>query len=159
MISSEETNFERIEKYWKQFLKYHPEYTGTEIPQSFYFCDNEKDANECADLVVQSVKRATSTSLRYFEKQKERFPKVEDLYIITDWFGNPKAVVEVKKVEILRFEEITSEHAYIEGEGDKSLDYWRRVHWEYYTREMKQWNEQPTEQMLIVYEQFDRIWK
>ena len=158
MISSEETNLQRTKNYWRQFLEHHPEHEGYAIPQSFYFCDNEKDANGCADLVVKSIKRATSTSLRYFEKHKEKLPKVEDLYIITDWSGNPQALVKVKKVEVLQFQEITTEHAYIEGEGDKSLDYWRKVHWEYYTREMKQWNEQPTEQMLIVYEQFDRIW-
>lgn len=148
---------ERIENYWNQFLKMNPEYIEREIPQSFYFCDNEKDANECTDLVVKKIKRATSTSLRFFEKRKEKIPEIGQFYIITDWEGNPKALVEVKNVEILKFEEITSEHAYIEGEGDKSLDYWRRVHWDYYTREMKQWNEHPTEQMLIVYEQFDRI--
>ena len=129
MISSGKHNAERIENYWKRFLEHHPEYSGAaEIPKSFYFCDNEKDANECADLVVKSIKRATATSLRYFEKHKEKSPKVEDLYIITDWSGNPQPLVKVKKVEVLQFQEITAEHAYIEGEGDKSLDYWRKVH-------------------------------
>lgn len=43
-----------IDSFWKEFQNKIPEYSGLKTPQSYYFCDNEKDANECAELVSKS---------------------------------------------------------------------------------------------------------
>lgn len=37
---------------------------------SFYFCDNKKDANECAELALRGEKRATASSLFYYPMDK-----------------------------------------------------------------------------------------
>ncbi|MEJ5091698.1 hypothetical protein [Sphingobacterium faecium] len=37
-----------LNKYWKEFQHEMPEYKQLEIPQSYYFCDNAKHADECA---------------------------------------------------------------------------------------------------------------
>ena len=55
--------------------------------------------------------------------------------------------------------QITEEYAKIEGEGDKSLEYWREVHWNYYTREMQSSGEKPSESMILLCEYFEAIWK
>lgn len=68
-----------------------------EMPISF--CDNEIDADECAELVEKGIKRATATSLWWFEKNNESLPKVGDQYIVTDWSGNAKAIIETTKIE------------------------------------------------------------
>ena len=39
-----------------------------ETPSSFYFCDNKKDADQCAELVVKGIKQATATSLWWYKK-------------------------------------------------------------------------------------------
>ena len=54
---------------------------------------------------------------------------------------------------------IHTEHARIEGEGDKSLEYWKKVHWDYYTRELEPFNRVPRESMIIVFEQFELLYK
>jgi uncharacterized protein YhfF len=77
--------------------------------------------------------------------------------VVTDWYKIAKAIVEVVKVEQTPFNLITDEYAAIEGEGDKSLEYWKKVHWEYYSREMEEFDEKPTEDMVIVCEQFKTI--
>jgi len=132
--------------------------TQKEIP-SFYFCDNEKDANECAALVLSGDKRATASCLWSYEINKEDLPKEQDIYIVTNWAGLAQCVIEVEKVEITPFARITSEFAEIEGEGDKSLEYWRRVHWDFYHREMAGSNYEPSEDMLIVCEYFKVVYK
>jgi uncharacterized protein YhfF len=48
------------------------------IPPSFYICDNEIDANECAELVVKEIKQATATSLWWYEKNNEPLPNIGD---------------------------------------------------------------------------------
>lgn len=126
---------------------------------SFYFCDNEKDANECADLVLQRKKRATATSLWWYEINGEELPKVYDKYIVTNWQGMALCVIEVERVEIVPFNEITSMFAETEGEGDKSLEHWKKVHWDYYHRELDGSKFEPKENMLIVCEYFRVIFQ
>ena len=151
-------NKQSVENLWSDFIKDNPENKNKDTPISFYFCDNKKDADECAELVVKGIKRATATSLWWFEKNNEILPKIGDQYIVTDWDGNAKAVIETIKIEQVSYNKITSEFAEIEGEGDKSLEYWKRVHKDYYTREMKPYNEQFDEKMIIVCEQFKAIY-
>ena len=105
-----------IEKFSNKFISSNPDYCSKAIPQSYYFCDNKKDADECADLVVKDIKKATATSLWYFEQHNEILPKVGDLAIVTDWTGNPKAIIETTKIKHVAFNEITAEFAEIEGE-------------------------------------------
>tara|TARA_B110001452_G_scaffold161564_1_gene134495 strand:- start:95 stop:565 length:471 start_codon:yes stop_codon:yes gene_type:complete len=145
------------ETLWNDFLDKYPNNKTKDKPISFYFCDNEKDANECAELVVKEIKQATATSLWWFEKNNEALPKVGDQYIITDWNGSAKAIIETIKVELTPYNKITSEFAKSEGEGDKSLEYWKKVHQAYYSREMQPYNERFNENMIIICEYFKTI--
>lgn len=153
-----EKNKKSVEVLWNKYIAENTEKKDIKTPLSFYFCDNEFDANDCADLVVKGIKRATATSLWWFEKNNEPLPKVGNQYIITDWNGNAKAVIETTKIEQVPYNKITSEFAEIEGEGDKSLEYWKKVHKDYYTREMKPFNEEFDENMIIVCEQFKTVY-
>lgn len=150
---------ESVYSMWDAFIKAKPEYKDKSFDDSFYFCDNETDAQECATLVQQGIKKATSTSVWWFEKFNEAFPEVGNIYIITDWYKIAKAIVKVNQIDRVAFKDITEEYAAIEGEGDKSLKYWRKSHWEYYGREMAEFNDTPTEDMEIICEQFELIWK
>ncbi|MBE8720808.1 ASCH domain-containing protein [Sphingobacterium pedocola] len=145
-------------EYWKKFQSSNPEYRNIKQPQSFYFCDNKEDADACVELVVQKIKRATSPSVWWFEKNNEELPRVGDIAIVTNWEGEPRAIIKTTKVEIVKFKNITPEYAYTEGEGDKSLDYWKKVHLDYYKREMEELGEYPNEEMEIVCEYFETIW-
>lgn len=148
-----------LNKYWKEFQHEMPEYKKLEIPQSYYFCDNAKDAHECAELVRKGIKRATTHSLSGLEINKEKLPAIGDLSIVTDWHGMPKAITKTVKVEIVKYKDITAEYAFIEGEGDKSLSYWQRVHWDYYTRELSDLGLKPFQDMKLVCEYFETIWQ
>jgi uncharacterized protein YhfF len=154
-----EKNKKSVEALWSNYVHENPEHKNLKRPNSFYFCDNEFDANECADLVVKGIKKATATSLWWFKKNNEPLPKVGNQYIITDWNGNAKAIIETIKIEQVPYHKVTAEFAKIEGEGDKTLAYWKKVHKAYYTREMKQFNEQFNENMIIVCEQFKTVYK
>jgi len=142
---------------WEAFMEQNPDYKDKQLDEWFNFCDNEKDAKECAQLTLDGIKQATSTSLWWFEKFHADLPEVGNIYVVTDWYKIAKAIVEVVKVDQVPFNEITEEYAAIEGEGDKSLEYWKKVHWEYYSREMEEFGEKPTEDMIIVCEQFRTI--
>lgn len=142
---------------WEAFTKANPEHLDNQPTEWFNFCDNEKDAKECAQLTREGIKQATSTSLWWFEKNHADLPEVGNIYVVTDWYKIAKAIVKVVKVEQTPYNQITEEYAAIEGEGDKSLAYWKKVHWDYYSREMEEFDEKPTEDMVIVCEQFETI--
>ena len=142
---------------WKEFITENQEYKSIKTPPSWYFCDNEIHANACANLVVQKIKQATSSSWWYYQKHNEKLPEIDDINVVTDWNGIAKAIIITNKVVNIAFNEITEEYAKIEGEGDKSLAYWKKVHWAFFTREMEPFGEKPTEDMNIICEEFETI--
>lgn len=143
---------------WNDFIRQHPEYQKKSMPEAWYFCDTKKDANECADLVIQGIKQATSTSLWWYTHHNYPIPIIGDLAIVTDWDGKAQAIIETTKIEHVAYKDVSEKYAAIEGEGDKSLAYWKKVHWAYYTREMEPYGAQPSEDMIIICEQFKTIW-
>lgn len=127
-------------------------------PSSWHFCDNEADANACVELVRRGIKTATAPSLWHFELRDEPLPKPGDLHVVTDWAGEAQCVIRTVSVEIVPFNEVSAEHAAAEGEGDRSLAFWRRVHWDYYHRELEGSPFTPREDMPIVCERFQMVY-
>ncbi len=89
-----------------------------------------------------------------YEILEMEMPKVGNLAVITDWDDNPACVIEVIRVEVSPFDEVDEKHAYNEGEGDRSLEYWRMVHWEAFSAVCEEMGTQPSEKMLVVREEF-----
>lgn len=151
-------NHNTIEQFWIKYQSQNAEFRNIKTPISYYFCDNEKDANECTELVLKGIKQATTHSLVGLNLNNESLPQVDDLAIITNWDGIPKAIVRTIKVEIVKLGDITAEYALIEGEGDKSLSYWNEVHWDYYIRELAAYSLRPSPEMEVVCEYFETIY-
>ncbi len=150
-------NRKALKDFWNTFQKLQL-VKSTKIPESYFFCDNEKDANACAELVVKGIKQATATSLWWFKKYKRPLPKIGDQAIITNWHGTPKAIIQTTKITLTPYHKITQDFAETEGEGDKSLAYWRSVHKAYYKREMEPYGDKFHKNMIIVCEHFKTIY-
>lgn len=71
-----------------------------------------------------------------FEHSNDALPRVGDLNILTDWSGKAVCIIRTTNVQILPLNEITEAHAQIEGEGDGSLAWWSKAHWDYYHHEL-----------------------
>lgn len=95
--------------------------------------------DELIDLVLKGEKTAT-TSL-YSEYSKEDIPKIGDKSIIIYSDGKDACLIENKNVLITEFKNITSEIAFLEGEGDKSLNYYQKEHQELFKQINKNFNE------------------
>ena len=68
-------------------------------------------------------------------------------------------MIRTTSVKLIPYFSIREEHARKEGEGDKSLDYWKKTHWDYYTRELTQLGAGPTDSMIVVFEEFEMLYK
>lgn len=148
---------ESVELMWNEFLAANPAYAGRYYA-SWYFCDTKECADEFADLVKKGIKRGTASLYYWYESGKEKLPLPGELSIVTDWEGEACCIILSRKITILPFCNVTEEMAAIEGEGDKSLQYWRNAHISFFSRDLKNTDMQFDENMLIVFEEFDKIY-
>lgn len=142
---------------WGDYLDKHLENAFHEAPKTDFLGDNEKDANELAALVKKGIKKATSHSLLGLQYRNEPLPKIGDFLVVTNWAGDAQCIVQTTAVTLKPYFSIDSSFAALEGEGDKSLEYWKKVHWDYYTRELEAFDRLPRESMIIVCEEFERV--
>jgi len=56
------------------------------------------------------------------------------------------------------FNEVGDDHAYLEGEGDRSLRYWQEVHWDFFSEECKEIAKDPHEKMPVLCERFKIVY-
>ncbi len=97
-------------------------------PPDWSFGGTAEQADELLALVLDGTKTATASALWDYEAEEEELPQAGDLAIITDGGGHPRALIAVTDVQVVPFDQVTAEHAYAEGEGDRSLEFWREVH-------------------------------
>nr|WP_062519643.1 ASCH domain-containing protein [Demequina silvatica] len=101
-------------------------------PEAWCFGVTAGTADGLLELVLAGVKTGTASSLRDYADEGEAVPEAGTLSIILDGSGRPRALVETTAVDVVPFTEVTPEHAALEGEGDRSLEYWRAVHEEFW---------------------------
>jgi uncharacterized protein YhfF len=146
-----------IQPFWKSFEATIGHDASSLFYESFHFDDNEKDANELGDLVLQGQKRATAGLLWANEMNDKPIPRVGDLSVVTNWQQEPLCIIETTQVEIVPYEEVSEAFAAVEGEGDGSLRYWREVHWLYFSRECQRLGKEPSLRMPIICEHFKMV--
>ena len=82
-----------------------------------------------AALVVLGIKYATASLYDlYALEDEEPMPQEGDYSIILNSKDEAVCVIQTTKLEVIPFDEVDEKQAIGEGEGDKSLAYWRRVH-------------------------------
>jgi uncharacterized protein YhfF len=133
-----------VEKMWTNYLESLGEsHNNTDKTYTaWYFCDNKQDADELAELVLEGTKKATASLYLYYSSENEGLPKEGELSII-----------------IVPFKDVTEEFAQTEGEGDKSLKYWKRAHKNYFSRELIGLGREFNEDILVVCEKFEVVYK
>ncbi|MCT4583817.1 MAG: ASCH domain-containing protein [Peptostreptococcaceae bacterium] len=150
-----------VKEMWHQYLKsINEDVNNTDKKYiSWHFCDNEKDANDLANLTKEGIKRATTSLYYWYEVEGEVLPQVGDLNIITNWNGEAKCIIKTKEINIVPFREVTEEFAKTEGEGDKSLEYWKNAHIKAFSRGLKEVGKEFFEDILVVCEEFELVYK
>jgi uncharacterized protein YhfF len=97
--------------------------------ESFSFGDSPALADELAALVLAGTKTATCSSA-----SDGASTYVGKRMVMLSGSGRPLAVIETEELTQRRFGDVDAAFAYDEGEGDRSLAYWREAHRRYFTR-------------------------
>jgi uncharacterized protein YhfF len=97
--------------------------------ETFSFGDNPALADELADLVLQGTKTATC-----WAASQGLLTEVGKRMVMLDGAARPRAVIETVELTERRFPDVDAAFADDEGEGDRSLAYWRTTHEIYFSR-------------------------
>jgi uncharacterized protein YhfF len=112
--------------------------------RSFAFGDGQRLADELLELVLAGVKTATCST-----EDEPNISTPGERWIVLDGRGDPRCVIESTEVSYRRFGEVDAAFAHDEGEGDRSLAYWRQAHRTYFGRLGKF-----SEDMMLMCERF-----
>ncbi len=112
--------------------------------RSFAFGDSPDLANELLQLVLKGVKTATCST-----EDEPNLSKPGECWIVLDGRGDPRCVIESTEITFRPFNGVDAAFAFEEGEGDRSLAYWRSAHRRYFTR-LGKFNED----MMLMCERF-----
>ena len=117
------------------------------------------NTDSLADLVVRGEKTATASAYALYEIENESLPNVGEHNIILDSQNKAICIIQTTKVYVVEFKEVSKEHAFKEGEGDKSLSYWKKCHRDFFTMCMSGIGKEFSEDMKVVCEEFKVVFK
>lgn len=109
------------------------------------------DADRLLKLVLFGEKTATSSAFAAYEHDNESLPCAGEYSVILDSTGAAKCIIRTTAVYILPFSRVSQVHACKEGEGDKSLESWRRTHQRFFTQELAAIGLEFTEDLSLIH--------
>lgn len=116
------------------------------------------DADGLARLTLAGIKTATSSAHPVYAWEDEPLPEAGEYSVVLDSRDEAVCVILTESVRIVPYRDVGPDHAFREGEGDRSLAYWRQVHERFFTRELAGMGREFTPEMLVVCEEFRRVW-
>ncbi|MCC3669355.1 ASCH domain-containing protein [Terrisporobacter mayombei] len=111
-----------------------------------------------ADLVLKGIKTATSSAYPCYVFEKAPLPPVGGYNLILNTKGEAVCITETIKVYTIPFNQVNEQHAWKEGEFDRTLTSWKKCHSEVFSMELKEIGEEFTENMLVVCEEFKVVY-
>ncbi|MCA2000700.1 MAG: ASCH domain-containing protein [Chloroflexi bacterium] len=150
-----------VEEYWSAFLAAQP--ADSPYRQKSYvaegFGDSARLADELGQLVAGGIKTGTCSSLWEWQAEGNPIPEVGLVTVVLDGKSQPLCIIETVEVAVRNFNEVDADFARAEGEGDLSLEYWRKAHKNFFSRTLPKIGKQFSEDMPLVCERFKLIHK
>ena len=112
------------------------------------------EADLLADLVLKGVKTATASAYDLYALEDEPLPQEGTFDVILDSQGQAVCIVEVTKVSVQPFHQVSADHAYKEGEGDRTLAYWQKLHENLFSKWLHEVGLHFSQDSLVVLEEF-----
>ena len=144
---------QQVAEFWESAR---PQGSETAPPQAWAFGATVAQAGELLALVLAGTKTATASALWDYEADGEPLPAKGQLDIVLDGDGVPRALIRNTSVRVVPFDEVDADHAWLEGEGDRSLETWQQDHESFFTNHASH-DRGFTADMPVVLERFELI--
>jgi uncharacterized protein YhfF len=112
-------------------------------------------ADEGAALILDGTK--TLTSSPFWDYPDGKIPFVGALCVLLDGSQKPRGIVETTRVEIMPFGAITEKMARAYGEGERTVEWWRRVMGAFYRASAARHNAILTDDTPHIWEWFAMV--
>ncbi len=112
-----------------------------------------------AKLVKEGIKTATSSGYIFYELENEDIPQVGEFSVILNSKDEAVCIIQVVRVEVIPFNQVSEEHAYKEGERNRTLQEWRKIHEDFFKHECESAGIAFSEEMLVVCEEFKVVYQ
>lgn len=140
------------EEMWAAYTRFHP------TDASYDAWAFGIAADELADLVLQEKKTATSSAWPLYGLAAEALPEAGEYSVILNAAGEAVCIIRTTDVTVKPFCDVDAAYAALEGEGDLSLDYWRRMHRTFFAAALARAGLVFNEVMPVVCETFELVY-
>ena len=120
--------------------------------------DAPKLKQELLNLILDGKKRASTSLVKESELEGWPEPEVDQYNIVLDGDDKPAAVIRTVSIRRCRFSEVDEEHAYWEGEDERTLESYIREHTKYYTRRGAAVGFEFTPDMEVILDRFELVY-
>lgn len=117
------------------------------------------DPDALARLVLAGEKTATSSAYDLYALEGEPLPQAGKYDVLLNSRDEAICILRTTKVYVTPFHAVTAEHARKEGEGDKSLGYWRQVHEAFFTECLQEAGLLFSPETQVVCEEFEVVFR
>ncbi|VDG21084.1 ASCH domain-containing protein [Lactiplantibacillus mudanjiangensis] len=111
------------------------------------------------DAILAGHKTATTTPLDSYTAEQVAIPQVGDYNVLLNGDMKPVAVLKTVVSELIPFYRISAEHAYHEGDGDRSISNWRELKTEEFTPTLEEHGHQLGPDTPMVSEVFEVVYR
>ena len=108
---------------------------------------------------LRGIKTGTASAEELYKIDNEPIPTEGEYSVILNSRDEAVCVIRTTKVYIVPFCDVSAHHAFCEGEGDRSLAYWRKVHEEFFRDEYAACGLEFSQDIPVVCEEFELLMK
>ncbi len=145
--------------FWENYLS---NALPTQKPENIFVeasqAGNIDITNDLIDLFLQGKKKAGSSLKADFLSENIALPKVNNYWIVLNDKLEPKCILKTINVVENKFKDVPIEIAIAEGEGDLSLEYWRKVHRSFFIPFLDEWGVQNLDNAIVITEYFELVY-
>lgn len=156
-----------VEQLWEEFGS--TVTPGATLTGAVTLGDDTSLINRLADLIVNGTKRAhaelASTSQRtpqvgdYRAVLRADFrPRTPEQRSAIELIGMPVGIIVTTDVQTKPYREVDEQFALDQGEGDRTLAWWHRVHRHQFARQCRERDLEFTDDTPVIFERFELVW-
>src|SRR5690242_7512856 len=142
--------------FWREFAQ-HAGLSDADY-QVVAFGGSPQMATELAALVVAGTKRATASLFRDYQDGRSPQPAIGDFVVLVDGNGAPRCIWRTTEIEIKPLNAVDARFAWVEGEGDRTRDWWLAAHRRHFGRQAAHEGFGMHDAIETVFERFTVVW-
>ncbi len=123
------------------------------------FAGNQQITDSLLKLYLSGKKCAGSSIAEDFISAGDPLPQIGNYWIYLNSNREPSCILRTEQVVFNKFKDVPSAIAIAEGEGDLSLEYWRKTHAEFYLPHLSSWGVSNIDEATVVTEYFRIVYR